>query len=158
MPESDASSPSTTDLDRSPKLPRQTDDPSWLGRVAARLFTYEAIGRRGVTYLDRWVLARFRERRVYLHRFRFDDPEEPHNHPRTFVSFLFRGSYDEEVLTPDGQLRTTTIRAPHLRRFPPEHAHRIVRCAGAWSLVVVGRRKKDWGFRSGDRWIPPEAV
>lgn len=137
----------------------QTNERSGLlGRLAERIFTYEAIGRRGVTYLDRWVLARIGERRLYLHRFRFDDPEEPHNHPRTFVSLLFWGSYDEEVLRKDGSLETRTIRAPHLRRFPPEHAHRIVRCAGAWSLVAVGRRRKNWGFRAGDEWIPPHQL
>lgn len=144
------------DSTRTSDLPRHPAGSSWLGRLACRLFTYEPIGRRGVTYLDRWVLADLGERRVYLHRFRFDDPEEPHNHPRTFVSLLFWGSYDEEVLTENGRLEKQTLRAPYLRRFPPEHAHRIVRCAGAWSLVVVGRRRKDWGFRSGDQWVPPE--
>lgn len=119
---------------------------SRIGRLAARIFTYEPIGRRGVTYLDRWVLARLGERRLYLHRFRFDDPDEPHNHPRTFVSFLFWGSYEEETLLPNGALVAREMRAPHLRRFPPEHAHRIIRCAGAWSLVAVGRRRQDWGF------------
>lgn len=143
--------------------PKNTEHPatagqSRVGRLASRVFAYEPIGRRGVTYLDRWVLARFRERRLYLHRFRFDDPEEPHNHPRTFVSFLFRGKYDEEVLLPDGSVETHTLSAPHLRRFPPEHAHRIIRCEGAWSLVLVGPRRKDWGFRSGDGWVPPEAI
>ncbi len=131
----------------------QSSGPSRVGRLAARFFTYEPIGRRGATYLDRWVLARLGERRLYLHRFRFDDPEEPHNHPRTFVSFLFRGAYLEEVLGPDGTITTREIRAPHVRRFPPEHAHRIVRCRGAWSLVAVGRRRQNWGFRVGDEWI-----
>ncbi|MDG2304179.1 MAG: hypothetical protein P8R42_05900 [Candidatus Binatia bacterium] len=126
--------------------PPEVSASSRIGRLAARIFAYEPIGRRGVTYLDRWVLARLGERRLYLHRFRFDDPEEPHNHPRTFVSFLFWGSYEEETLLPDGTLVAREMRAPHLRRFPPEHAHRIIRCAGAWSLVAVGRRRQDWGF------------
>ncbi len=126
--------------------PPAAESPSWVGRIAARLFTYEPIGRRGVTYLDRWVLARLGRCRVYLHRFRFDDPEEPHNHPRTFVSFLFWGAYDEEVLGQDGKLTKRTIRAPYLRRFPPSHAHRITACRGAWSLVAVGPRRQDWGF------------
>ncbi len=133
--------------------PEGFERPPWLARLAHRLFPYEAIGRGGVTYLDRWVLATLGPRRVYLHHFRFDDPEEPHNHPRTFVSFLFRGSYEEEILHPDGRRTSRLLRAPHLRRFAPQHAHRIVRCRGAWSLVVVGRRRQDWGFRSGDRWI-----
>ena len=140
--------------------PRDDDgsEPRLFPKWMRRFVTYEPIGRSGATYLDRWVLARFGERRLYLHRFRFDDPEEPHNHPRTFVSFLFWGSYDEEVLQADGSLEGRRIRAPHLRRFPPEHAHRIRRCAGAWSLVLVGRRRQDWGFLSKDGWNPPEAT
>lgn len=131
---------------------------TWLERLAHRLFPYEPIGRSGVTYLDRWVLAEIGPRRLYLHHFRCDDPESVHNHPRTFVSFLFWGSYHEQVLEADGRLVGRTLRAPHLRRFPPQHAHRITRCRGAWSLVAVGRRQQDWGFRSGDRWVPPEDV
>ena len=140
------------------ETPAETGLGAFVARIAHRLFPYEPIGRRGVTYLDRWVLARIGERRMYLHRFRFDDPEEPHNHPRTFVSLLFRGSYEEEVLLPDGTVTRTVLRAPHLRRFPPEHAHRILRCRGAWSVVVVGRWRQSWGFRSGDDWVPPEAI
>ena len=135
------------------QAPHQRRRSRHLARLAKRLIPYEPIGRNGVTYLDRWVLARWGERRLYLHRFRFDDPEQPHNHPRTFVSFLFWGSYEEEVLQPDGTLRGHRIRAPHLRRFPPEHAHRIVRCRGAWSLVLVGPWRREWGFRSGEAWV-----
>ncbi len=126
----------------------------WLNRI----FNYEAIGRSGVTYMDRWVLLKLRDRRLYLHHFRLDDPEEPHNHPRVFISFLFRGSYREEVFHPDGRMETLDFQAPHLRRFSPRHAHRISRCAGAWSLVLVGKRRQNWGFRSGTRWISPEEL
>ncbi len=131
---------------------------TWLERLAHRLFVYEPIGRNGVTYLDRWVLAEIGPRRLYLHHFRCDDPEEPHNHPRTFVSLLFRGSYDEAVLQNDGTMRHYHFRAPYLRRFEPHHAHRITACRGAWSLVWVGRRRQAWGFRSDDGWVPPEAM
>lgn len=129
-----------------------------VGRLLTRIFDYEAIGRGGVTYLDRWVIARLGDRRLYLHRFLFDDPEEPHNHPRVFVSFLFRGSYREEVFPEDGAKETRHYRAPALRRFPPRHAHRISQCAGAWSLVAVGRRRQDWGFRDGDKWVSAETI
>jgi len=134
------------------------DERTRLERILDRLFVYEPIGRSDVTYLDRWVIARIGPRRLYLHHFRCDDSEAVHNHPRTFVSFLFWGSYREETPGPGGRLRPRTLRAPHLRRFAPEHAHRITRCRGAWSLVLVGRRRRDWGFRSGDRWVPPGAV
>ena len=130
---------------------------TWARATLDRLFTYEPIGRHGVTYLDRWVLARAGDRRLYLHRFRRDDPEEPHNHPRTFVTLLLWGSYREEVLAPDGSMTEFRFRAPQLRRFPPDHAHRITECRGAWSLVAVGPRKQDWGFRAGDRWVSPDA-
>jgi hypothetical protein len=128
------------------------------GRWLARLFPYEAIGRGGVTYLDRWVLARLGDRRLYLHHFRLDDPEEPHNHPRVFVSFLFYGSYREDVLAEDGSTESFHFRAPYLRRFPPRHAHRITDCADAWSLVAVGRHRQDWGFRSGESWVSAEEI
>ena len=129
-----------------------------IGRFLSGLFEHEPIGRGGVTYLDRWVVARLGDRRLYLHRFLLDDPEEPHNHPRVFVTFLFRGSYTEEVFAEDGTSETLHFRAPTLRRFPPRHAHRISRCAGAWSLVAVGRRRQDWGFREGTDWVSTETI
>ena len=131
---------------------------AWAARWLDRIFIYEAIGRSGVTYLDRWVLGKVGDRRLYLHHFRLDDPEEPHNHPRIFLSFLFRGSYQEEVFYPEGRKETRQFKAPHLRRFSPEHAHRISQCTGAWSLVLVGKRQQEWGFRSGSRWISPEEL
>jgi hypothetical protein len=135
-----------------------TADQNHAGSWLSRLFRYEPIGRGGVTYLDRWVLARFGDRRLYLHHFRLADPEEPHNHPRVFLSFLFRGSYREDVLAEDGSMESFHFRAPVLRRFPPRHAHRISDCANAWSLVAVGRRRQDWGFRSGESWASVEEI
>ncbi|MFP6665546.1 MAG: hypothetical protein VCC00_15240 [Deltaproteobacteria bacterium] len=135
-----------------------SSDLNRMGRWLSRLFRYEAIGRGGVTYLDRWVVAHFRDRRLYLHHFRLDDPEEPHNHPRVFVSFLFRGSYHEDVLAEDGSMESFHFRAPYLRRFSPRHAHRLSQCTDAWSLVAVGRRRQDWGFRSSGRWVSAEEI
>jgi hypothetical protein len=131
---------------------------AWGAKWLDRIFTYEAIGRSGVTYLDRWIIGKLGDRRLYLHRFILDDPEEPHNHPRVFISLLFRGSYREEIFYPEGHKETRQFKAPYLRRFSPEHAHRISRCNGAWSLVLVGKRQQDWGFRSGSRWISPEEL
>lgn len=130
----------------------------WAVKWLDRIFTYEAIGRNGVTYLDRWVVGKLGDRRLYLHRFRLDDPEEPHNHPRVFISFLFHGSYREEVFYAEGRMETHQFNAPHLRKFSPSHAHRIYRCKGAWSLVAVGKRRQSWGFRSNNQWISPEEL
>lgn len=101
------------------------------------------------TYLYRWTVAKWRGRGIYLHHFVGSDwSRDLHDHPKRFVSIGLAGSYTEE--TPDGSRR---FRSPWIRSFPATHIHRVVCDRSCWTLVIVLRPVRDWGFWHGGRFI-----
>lgn len=97
---------------------------------------------RCATYLFRWVLFSCRWFKVYLHHFVGNDwSRDMHDHPKRFISIGLRGSYVER--TPDGSRQ---YRAPWFRTFPATHIHRIVEVHKCWTLVIVGKEVRGWGF------------
>jgi len=125
-----------------------------LQRVIDRLFKMEEINgaERCPTYLFRWTLARIGWLTVYLHHFIGDDwSRDCHNHPKRFISIGLFGSYCEE--TPSGK---RVYNAPWIRSFPATHIHRLAMINGAtcWTLVIVLRHVRPWGFWSERGWIP----
>lgn len=100
---------------------------------------------------------------------------DPHDHPRSFVTFVLRGGYDDLTLCPrcdgDGSLPSDVgpvacmlcgetgrlverLRAPAVRFRRAEHAHNTrTHDDGATTLVVMGPLARAWGFiRSGVWW------
>ncbi len=122
------------------------------------------------TYMYRWVVLSTRWFKVYVHRFVADDwSRDLHDHPKRFVSIGLWGRYTEHG--PGGRRRE--YRAPWIRTFPASHIHRITlprACGGCgtpeghahrdplgcyiplflplecWTLIVVGRPVREWGF------------
>jgi hypothetical protein len=144
-------------------------------RILTRLFgKAEEIngGNRCPTYLYRWAILprRLSERigkvNVYLHRFVGDDwALDLHDHPKRFISIGLWGSYVEH--TPkfcwgNGRLcesctRQRVWRAPWIRSFPANHIHRLTGPTPerpCWTLVVVGREVRSWGFWNLGEFIP----
>lgn len=121
-----------------------------------RLLTFEEINGHGVcsTYLYRWTLLSTPLFKIYLHHFVGDDwAIDPHDHPKNFLSIGLRGEYLEEVYRKDEKGDTYLHErkrwyAPWLRRFPANHIHRIEAhdTGGAWTICIVGRRVRNWGF------------
>ena len=119
---------------------------------------------------------------VYVHRFVADDwSRDMHDHPKRFISIGLKGGYIEwtpERVTqatiwtgPDGEevARSDeyelpwdarcgrTFRAPWFRTFPAEPIHRISLLPDrrpCWTLVIVLRASRRWGFWHGGRFIP----
>lgn len=116
---------------------------------------------RCATYLVRWTLLKWwGGRGLYLHHFVGDDwSRDLHDHPKRFISIGLCGRYVEEVMRPDS-FSTATIesvyRAPWIRTFPAEHIHRIRLIEGkpCWTLVVVLKTVRTWGFWHRGLWIP----
>lgn len=109
-------------------------------------------GKRCPTYLYRWTLLKLGKRGVYLHHFVGDDWSlDLHDHPKRFISVGLRGQYREE--TPNG---VRIYRAPWIRTFPAKHIHRISMIDGgdAWTLVVVLKATRPWGFWHLGRFMP----
>lgn len=125
------------------------------------------VGGKERPYMLRWyILPRNRWLNIYLHKFcRDDDDRALHDHPWWFLSIMLLGRYLEhtEHVSGNGQY-TLTIHCQKERRAPSiafrraEHKHRIelpkqdgepVSC---WTLVITGRRVRDWGFHCPQGW------
>jgi hypothetical protein len=122
--------------------------------AACRRMKLEEIngGRRCPTYLYRWELARFPGKRaIYLHNFVGDDwSRDLHDHPKRFISIGLKGRYIEE--TPNGE---RLYRAPWIRTFPATHIHRLrlIDKQPCWTVVIVLKTVREWGFWHNRRWI-----
>lgn len=104
------------------------------------------------TYLFRWTLVDAAALKVYLHKFVGDDwSTDLHDHPKRFVSIGLAGAYVEH--TPDGY---KVFRAPWFRSFAADHRHRLTGPKPhrpCWTLVVVGRPSREWGFWHAGKFI-----
>jgi hypothetical protein len=113
------------------------------------------------TYLYRWTLLRLGKLlAVYLHHFVGDDwALDPHDHPKRFISIGLRGGYIEQTPAAGviGAVNEHVYRAPWLRTFEAEHRHRLRMLApgkDCWTLVVVTRAVRPWGFWKDGRFVP----
>lgn len=96
-------------------------------------------------YLNRWVID-FRWFSIRLHHWiGSDDDRHPHDHPWWFVSLLLWGRLEENV---NGAWR----RRRGIAAYPAAHSH-CVRATNAWTLLLTGPARRDWGFTLGDRWV-----
>lgn len=125
-----------------------------------KLLNYETMTGAGLcpVYLERWQLLKLLGCSIYLHHFLGDDWSiDPHDHPRRFISIGLKGWYWEDTFRPDGQkLSSVRYSAPWLRSFPASHIHRIraAECGNVWTLVIVLRKSRQWGFVRDGKWIP----
>lgn len=128
-------------------------------RIINWIFSFESITGGGVCppYLFRWTLLNVKLFRIYLHQFVGDDwALDPHDHPKRFVSIGIKGWYYEDVCNADGMiLYTRKHQAPWIRSFPPYHIHRIraKECGNCWTVVIVFRNVRQWGFIQNGKWI-----
>lgn len=132
-----------------------------MSKLLTRLFgTPEEIngGNRCPTYLWRWTIAQRKGHLgVYLHHFVGDDWSlDLHDHPKRFISIGLWGWYYE--FTPggnDGYNQRRKYQAPWIRTFPADHRHRLsVPSKNCWTLVIVLKPIREWGFWHDDVFIP----
>lgn len=111
------------------------------------------------TYLTRWRLIQTPWFGFYLHRFDTPDPRPTlHDHPWPFISVVLRGGYDEEVRKKGicgGPLAQPYSHRRSVRRLnvkPLGDLHWISRLhrVPTWTLMVVGRRSREWGYLDRD--------
>lgn len=132
-------------------------------RLIDRVFQREEMDGAGrcPTYLVRWTLLKlWGGRGLYLHHFVGDDwSRDLHDHPKRFISIGLWGRYIEEVMRPDSfttATREVMYCAPWIRTFPAHHIHRIRLVDGrpCWTVVLVLRTVRRWGFWHAGNWIP----
>lgn len=116
------------------------------------------IGKQDNPMMKRWRLIQTPMGGVYVH-FIYREDLDPigHDHPWAFWSLVLKGGYTELLQThpryPD-QPKRVSHRRFSLHHFPLKWAHRIISVEpGTITLVLVGPKKKQWGF-----WQPVTEV
>lgn len=123
------------------------------------------IEKHGKPYLTRWWLtepdeASYRGRKhrpaLLLHRiWQADCDRAPHDHPWWFIGFVLKGSYTENRYDSEGIFCGQVKR----RRFSLAYRratdlHDIAEVSDdLWTLVLVGPKRREWGFMTGDGWV-----
>ena len=95
---------------------------------------------------------------VLLHKFEDSDDISLglHDHPWDFLTIvLFRG-YDE--LLAGGIVKRRFPGTIAFRRAETLHAVRLRNGRPSWSLCIIGRRRRRWGFMTKDGWRARAAI
>lgn len=113
-----------------------------------------------LTYLTRFWLVDTPLGGIALHRMTAPDARDVlHDHPFGFVSFVVRGGYIEDRLN-TRTMRVETRIVDKVNRVRPFDAHTITHLlrVPTWTLLLVGRPVKRWGFlwrtQEDDRVVP----
>jgi hypothetical protein len=118
-------------------------------------------------YLERYYLF-LKDRKkfpfnIFLHKFLKGDPDDVHDHPWPYCTFILKGGYYEWIpqFNSDGTKfnEVRMWRGPgHFRYCRSTSYHRIELKEGvtAWTLFMPGPQKRDWGFLVKDNWIHHE--
>lgn len=115
------------------------------------------IGGQERPYMLRWyIIPRNRWLNVYLHKIcRDDDDRALHDHPWWFVSIMLRGAYIEHTPTATNHRRAPSIA---FRSSTAQHRLELYRRDGetlpCWTLVITGRRVRNWGFWCPKGFVP----
>ena len=141
---------------------------NWWVRAAARLVDGAPVIRRrvitdpcypeGGPLLTRYYLFDSPFVALYLHHFhRSDNDRHVHDHPWSFLTFLFSGGYWEHVPkfaeTPEGEQVRLYRRRFSLLWRPAEWRHWVEIERPVWTLVLRFRRRRMWGFWTERGWL-----
>lgn len=97
---------------------------------------------------------------IYIHKFLKGDPDDVHDHPWSYATFILAGGYYEwvPVFNTLGE-KINEIRywrgPGHFRICRPDSYHRVELKPGvtAWTLFMPGPHKRQWGFLVDNKWI-----
>lgn len=111
----------------------------------------------GTPYMTRYFILKTRWGGIYLHNIHRSDRDDMHDHPWNFVTFILRGGYweydtDHPPLTNRKRWCGPGTRIKH----EAEDIHRVELLPGvqAWTLVFVGRKRREWGFHPLAGFVP----
>lgn len=126
------------------------------------LFERRVIGADDDPLLVRYIIARLPAIGIYLHNMKRSDHDRAlHDHPWPFVSIVLRGGYrechdqsvsgeQEWLYHPPGSVLVRAAQWRH--RFVLNRNEENTAFVQAWTLVIVGRRSRRWGFFTGGGW------
>lgn len=124
-------------------------------------------------YLVRWRIIQAPLFAIYLHRMDHPDSRATlHDHPWNFISFVLRGGYTELVpaqetvqsisaqyqarnpMRPDLWIKKKyrRVRWFNVKRAEDFHSIRELHETPTWTLLLVGRRRREWGYLDENGW------
>lgn len=116
------------------------------------------IGARPEVLMIRYILFRCPWFGIFVHHFlRSDYDRALHDHPWSFVAWVVKGGYlEEHDQTITGQRVRKIVPPGSILVRPAEWRHRVLLPLGctSWSIVIVGRRERIWGFFTPKKWCP----
>lgn len=118
-------------------------------------------------YLERYYLfLKDRENfpfNIFLHKFLKGDPDDVHDHPWAYATFILKGGYYEWIPGfNEAGIKTCEVRKwrgpGHFRICRPNSYHRIELRTGvtAWTLFMPMKKVREWGFLVNNKWINNE--
>lgn len=141
------------------------------------LFRRETIGPDECPVIVRWTILKTPLGKLLVHHFLPNaDDRAVHDHPASFVTLVLRGGYDDRVpctgcdgegLCPghvvggrcmecggEGVVVGDRMRPGMVRLRRAEHTHRTrVGPEGCWTVVLMARKRREWGFWREGRWM-----
>lgn len=100
-------------------------------------------------YLVRFTLIDTKLFQLCLHIFHRSDADEHHDHPWPFVSIILWRGYYEETLKGKKRMWPGMIL---FRKATHRHRVELVNEKKAVTLVIMGRRRRHWGFYTAKGW------
>jgi len=102
----------------------------------------------GEEYLRRYFIYESVRFRIYLHKISRSDADPcMHDHPWRFISIILRGGYREH--TPKGVFDRKPGRIIY---HPLVWLHRLELKKPAWTIMIGGAVRRDWGFMTPAGW------
>jgi len=109
------------------------------------------------TYIRRWSLWLPFGWSLKLHAIEQADHDRcEHDHPWWFWRFVMSGGYWETVTDAAGRTREVYRRPGSLSYCGRAFRHRIIELpkGRAWTLLLCGGRRREWGFFTKSGWVP----
>ena len=91
---------------------------------------------------------------IFIHKFLQSDPDDLHDHPWGFTTFILYGGYWEHTQSGmywRGPMFCQTVKATHIHRVELEPRKPV-----CWTLFISYRKERDWGFYKKGQWIQHE--
>lgn len=110
-----------------------------------KVFPYRILGRPEIEEeFTRFTLLWTPWGAIYLHRLKaLIEPPECHDRPWGFVTIIFKGGYWEYAYD------FWEWRGPGSILFRPAiWRHNVVTEGVSWSIIITGRKFREWGFKS----------
>ena len=91
---------------------------------------------------------------LYLHKHIRPDPgRDLHDHPASFFSVIFKGGYIERRMGASMPLKHFALSARWMKAEWPHTIQELLRVP-TWSVLLMGRRRRMWGFHTDNGWVP----